>query len=257
MGIIAWIVLGAIAGYIAGFLVKGDEGLGVIGHIVLGIVGAVVGGFLAIVLLNTNPVDGAVRRQLDRRLGHRRDHRRAGRGRGHRPQLAPAAVDLAGRCKTSDTGSHGPAGGRVMDASIRSVHWPPGSPGVALTGGRKTMDDVKKVYRETEQNAKETWRKSDGDEDLADKVGNAGDEIRKDLGNTREKIDRRRHEEDRRSGARGAADALTRISTTNGPRTPSGGRSMPGTSAQALRRCNGDERLGGAPDAGARQKVGR
>ena len=58
MGIIAWIVLGAIAGYIAGFLVKGDEGLGVIGHIVLGIVGAVVGGFLATILLNTNPVDG-------------------------------------------------------------------------------------------------------------------------------------------------------------------------------------------------------
>jgi hypothetical protein len=32
MTIIAWIVLGAIAGYLAGFLVKGDEGLGVIGH---------------------------------------------------------------------------------------------------------------------------------------------------------------------------------------------------------------------------------
>ncbi|MCY7420109.1 MAG: GlsB/YeaQ/YmgE family stress response membrane protein [Chloroflexi bacterium] len=45
--IIAWIVLGAIAGYIAGFLVKGDEGMGIIGHIVLGIVGAVVGGFAA------------------------------------------------------------------------------------------------------------------------------------------------------------------------------------------------------------------
>jgi uncharacterized membrane protein YeaQ/YmgE (transglycosylase-associated protein family) len=44
--IIAWVVLGAIAGYIAGFLVRGDEGLGVVGHIVLGIVGAVVGGFL-------------------------------------------------------------------------------------------------------------------------------------------------------------------------------------------------------------------
>ena len=58
MGIIAWIVLGAIAGYIAGFLVKGDEGLGVIGHIVLGIVGALVGGFLASVLLKTNPIDG-------------------------------------------------------------------------------------------------------------------------------------------------------------------------------------------------------
>src|SRR6476659_10897811 len=31
MSIIAWIILGAIAGYLAGFLVKGDEGLGVIG----------------------------------------------------------------------------------------------------------------------------------------------------------------------------------------------------------------------------------
>ena len=40
MSIIAWIVLGAIAGYLAGFLVRGDESLGVIGHIVLGIVGA-------------------------------------------------------------------------------------------------------------------------------------------------------------------------------------------------------------------------
>ena len=51
MSIIAWIVVGAIAGYLAGFLVKGDEGLGVIGHIVLGIVGALVGGFLASLLL--------------------------------------------------------------------------------------------------------------------------------------------------------------------------------------------------------------
>jgi uncharacterized membrane protein YeaQ/YmgE (transglycosylase-associated protein family) len=45
--IIAWIVLGAIAGWIAGLLVRGDEGMGVLGHIVLGIVGALVGGFLA------------------------------------------------------------------------------------------------------------------------------------------------------------------------------------------------------------------
>ncbi len=60
MSIIAWIVLGAIAGYIAGFLVKGDEGLGVIGHIVLGIVGALVGGFLASAIFNTHPIDGAL-----------------------------------------------------------------------------------------------------------------------------------------------------------------------------------------------------
>jgi uncharacterized membrane protein YeaQ/YmgE (transglycosylase-associated protein family) len=47
MGIISWLVVGAIAGYLAGFLVKGDEGLGVIGHIALGIVGALIGGFVA------------------------------------------------------------------------------------------------------------------------------------------------------------------------------------------------------------------
>jgi len=52
MNIIAWIILGAIAGYLAGFLVRGDEGLGVIGHIVLGIVGALVGGFLASAIFN-------------------------------------------------------------------------------------------------------------------------------------------------------------------------------------------------------------
>jgi uncharacterized membrane protein YeaQ/YmgE (transglycosylase-associated protein family) len=58
MSIIAWLILGAIAGYLAGFLVRGDEGLGVIGHIVLGIIGALVGGFLAGVLFNSNPING-------------------------------------------------------------------------------------------------------------------------------------------------------------------------------------------------------
>ena len=54
MSIIAWLVVGAIAGYLAGYLVKGDESMGVIGHIVLGIVGALVGGFLAGVLIPGN-----------------------------------------------------------------------------------------------------------------------------------------------------------------------------------------------------------
>jgi uncharacterized membrane protein YeaQ/YmgE (transglycosylase-associated protein family) len=58
MSIIAWIVLGAIAGWLAGLLVRGDEGLGVLGHILLGIVGALVSGFLAGVLLGTNPIEG-------------------------------------------------------------------------------------------------------------------------------------------------------------------------------------------------------
>ena len=60
MGIIAWIVLGAIAGYLAGYLVRGDEGLGVIGHIGLGIVGALIGGFLASALFGIDAINGAL-----------------------------------------------------------------------------------------------------------------------------------------------------------------------------------------------------
>ena len=46
MSIIAWLVVGAIAGFIASRLVPGDEGYGVIGGLVAGIVGAMLGGFL-------------------------------------------------------------------------------------------------------------------------------------------------------------------------------------------------------------------
>jgi uncharacterized membrane protein YeaQ/YmgE (transglycosylase-associated protein family) len=56
MGIIAWIVLGAIAGFIANMLVGGREGL--IGTIVLGIVGAIVGGWLAGIFLNLKDPTG-------------------------------------------------------------------------------------------------------------------------------------------------------------------------------------------------------
>ena len=46
MGIIAWIVLGLIAGFIASLLVN-KHGEGFLGDIILGIIGAVVGGFVA------------------------------------------------------------------------------------------------------------------------------------------------------------------------------------------------------------------
>lgn len=58
MDIIAWIILGAIAGWLAGLLVKGDEGLGVIGHVLLGIAGAMVGGFVAGAVFGADPIDG-------------------------------------------------------------------------------------------------------------------------------------------------------------------------------------------------------
>ena len=44
--VIAWVVIGAIAGWLAGLIVKG-YGFGLIGNIVVGIVGAVIAGFLA------------------------------------------------------------------------------------------------------------------------------------------------------------------------------------------------------------------
>jgi uncharacterized membrane protein YeaQ/YmgE (transglycosylase-associated protein family) len=58
MGLVAWLVVGAIAGYVAGMFVKGDERLGVIGHVFLGIVGALVGGFIANQLFNANYMTG-------------------------------------------------------------------------------------------------------------------------------------------------------------------------------------------------------
>jgi hypothetical protein len=52
------------------------------------------------------------------------------------------------------------------------------------------MDQVKTGDREAEETAKETWRKADGEEDLADKVGNLGDDIRKELGNAGDELRR-------------------------------------------------------------------
>jgi uncharacterized membrane protein YeaQ/YmgE (transglycosylase-associated protein family) len=48
-GIIAWLVIGAIAGWLAGKIVEGG-GFGLLVDIIVGIVGAVIGGFLAGVL---------------------------------------------------------------------------------------------------------------------------------------------------------------------------------------------------------------
>jgi len=44
-GIIVWLIVGAIAGWLAGMVVKGG-GFGLIGDIVVGIVGAVIAGWL-------------------------------------------------------------------------------------------------------------------------------------------------------------------------------------------------------------------
>ena len=45
MGILAWIIVGLIAGWLAGMVMKGG-GYGVVGDIILGIIGGIVGGWL-------------------------------------------------------------------------------------------------------------------------------------------------------------------------------------------------------------------
>ena len=58
--VIAWIVIGAVAGWLAGLLVKG-YGFGLIGNIIVGILGAGIAGFLAPRLgLYTASTDGNI-----------------------------------------------------------------------------------------------------------------------------------------------------------------------------------------------------
>jgi uncharacterized membrane protein YeaQ/YmgE (transglycosylase-associated protein family) len=46
MGILSWIVVGLIAGFFAGLVVKGG-GYGCIGDVIVGVVGGLLGGFVA------------------------------------------------------------------------------------------------------------------------------------------------------------------------------------------------------------------
>ncbi len=58
MGLLAWIIVGLIAGWLAGVIMRGG-GYGLIGDIIIGIVGAIIGGFLAANLFGLpNPVNG-------------------------------------------------------------------------------------------------------------------------------------------------------------------------------------------------------
>jgi uncharacterized membrane protein YeaQ/YmgE (transglycosylase-associated protein family) len=57
MGIIAFIILGALAGAIAKALMPGDDPGGFIVTTIIGIVGALLGGFLAGALFDADPLD--------------------------------------------------------------------------------------------------------------------------------------------------------------------------------------------------------
>jgi uncharacterized membrane protein YeaQ/YmgE (transglycosylase-associated protein family) len=58
MGILTWIIVGIIAGWLAGKVTRGG-GFGLIGDLVIGVVGALLGGFLASSLLKIpGPISG-------------------------------------------------------------------------------------------------------------------------------------------------------------------------------------------------------
>ncbi len=59
-GIIGWLIIGAIAGALAGTVMKGG-GYGLVGDIIVGIVGALIGGFLLSLLgLGANGLIGTL-----------------------------------------------------------------------------------------------------------------------------------------------------------------------------------------------------
>jgi len=57
MSLVAWIVVGLIAGWLAGMVMKGG-GYGALGDIIVGILGALVGGFLATLLFGGDYLQG-------------------------------------------------------------------------------------------------------------------------------------------------------------------------------------------------------
>jgi len=58
LGIFGWIIIGLLAGAIAGFFVPGRERMGCIGTMLVGIVGGLLGGWLWVNVLNQDEASG-------------------------------------------------------------------------------------------------------------------------------------------------------------------------------------------------------
>ena len=58
LGIFGWIIVGLLAGALAGFFVPGRERYGCLGTMLIGIAGGFLGGFLWVNLLNQDPATG-------------------------------------------------------------------------------------------------------------------------------------------------------------------------------------------------------
>ena len=58
LGIFGWIIIGLIAGALAGFFVPGRERFGCIGTMLVGIVGGLIGGWVWVNVLNQDEASG-------------------------------------------------------------------------------------------------------------------------------------------------------------------------------------------------------
>ncbi|PKO03352.1 MAG: GlsB/YeaQ/YmgE family stress response membrane protein [Chloroflexi bacterium HGW-Chloroflexi-5] len=54
MGLLSWIVVGLIAGWLAGLIMRGS-GFGLLGNIIVGVIGGLLGGWLASSVFNIGP----------------------------------------------------------------------------------------------------------------------------------------------------------------------------------------------------------
>ena len=61
------------------------------------------------------------------------------------------------------------------------------------------MSDFKREVRDMEDDAKEAWRKADGEESLGDKLANAGDRIRHGVENVGDEVHEEMDEASRRA----------------------------------------------------------
>jgi uncharacterized membrane protein YeaQ/YmgE (transglycosylase-associated protein family) len=58
LGILGWIIIGLLAGALAGFFVPGRERMGCIGTMLVGIIGGFIGGFLWVNVLGQDEASG-------------------------------------------------------------------------------------------------------------------------------------------------------------------------------------------------------
>lgn len=69
MGIISWIILGTLAGWIASKIMKTDHSMGAVANIIVGIIGAFIGGLVVSLVGGTGVTDFNIRSFLVALLG--------------------------------------------------------------------------------------------------------------------------------------------------------------------------------------------